>query len=165
MYLKNSIKIVVLVAGLMVVLLLVGCFGNNSDEIKITEISKNIEKALEEKDTDLFMENISADYSDSNGGAYNNHIHNLPENLFAQIGLVETLLGPVPGLKVITSVSITDLIITEPYASGKMKITISLKWCLIFCTTFPGTDDKLIEYNVDFIKEDDDWKIISMIEI
>lgn len=165
MYLKNSIKIVVLVAGLMVVFLLVGCFGNNSDEIKITEISKNIEKALEEKDTDLFMENISADYSDSNGGTYNNHIHNLPENLFAQIGLVETLLDPFPGLKVITSVSITDLIITEPYASGKMKITISLKWCLVFCTAFPGTDDKLIEYNVDFIKEDDDWKIISMIEI
>lgn len=165
MYIKNSIKIVVLLAGLMVVLLLVGCFGNNSDEIKITEISKNIEKALEEKDADLFMENISADYSDSNGGTYNNHINNLPENLFAQIELVETLLDPVPGLKVITSVSVTDLIITELYASGKMKITISLKWCLIFCTTFPGTDDKQKEYNVDFIKEDDDWKIISLIEI
>jgi hypothetical protein len=165
MYIKNSIKIVVLVAGLMLVLLLVGCFGNNSDEIKITEISKNIEKALEEKDTDLFMENISADYSDPNGGTYDNHINNLPENLFAQIGLVETLLDPLPGLKVIASVSIIDLTITEPYANGKMKITISLKWCLIFCTTFPGTDDKLIEYNVDFQKESEDWKIISLIEI
>jgi hypothetical protein len=165
MYLKNLIKIVVLVAGLMVVLLLVGCFGNNSDEIKITEISKNIEKALEEKDTDLFMENISADYSDPNGGSYNNHLHNLPENLLAQIGLVETLFDPFPGLKVITSVSITELIITEPYTSGKIKITISLKWCLGFCITFPGTEDKVIEYNVDFQKENEDWKIISMIEI
>jgi hypothetical protein len=165
MYIKNSIKIVVLVAGLMVVILSAGCVANNSDKIKITEISKNIENALEEKDTDLFMENVSSNYSDSNGGTYDNHINNLPENLFAQIELVETLLDPVPGLKVITSVSITDLIITEPYASVKMKITISLKWCLIFCATFPGTEDQKIEYNVDFQKESEDWKIISLIEI
>jgi hypothetical protein len=165
MYIKNSIKIVVLVAGLMVVLLLVGCWGNNSDKIKINAISKNIEEALKKKDTDLFMENISADYSDPNGGTYDNHIHNLPENLFAQIELVETLLDPVPGLKVMTEVSISDLIITEPYASGKMKITISLKWCLIFCVTFPGTEDQKIEYNVDFQKESEDWKIISMVTI
>ncbi len=165
MYAKNLVKILVLVAGLMVVFLLVGCFANNSDKIKINEISKNIEKALEEKDADLFMQNVSANYSDPNGGTYDNHIHNLPENLFAQLELVETLLDPVPGLKVITSVSITDLIITEPYASGKMKITISLKWCFIFCATFPGTEDQKIEYNVDFQKESEDWKIISMVEI
>jgi len=165
MYTKNLVKMIVLVVGLMVVFLLVGCFSSNSDKIKINEISKNIEEALKKKDANLFMQNVSSNYSDPNGGTYNNHINNLPENLFTQIELVETLLDPVPGLKVITSVSITDLTITEPYASGKMKITISLKWCLIFCTTFPGTDDKQIEYNVDFIKEDDDWKIISMIEI
>ena len=94
-----------------------------------------------------------------------NHIHNLPENLFAQIELVENLLDPVPGLKVITSVSITDLTITELYASGRMKITISLKWCLIFCATFPGSEDQKIEYNVDFQKESEDWKIISMEEM
>jgi hypothetical protein len=165
MGIKNLKKIMVLMVGLIVIFLLVGCWGNNSDKIKINEISKNIEEALKKKDADLFMENVSSNYSDPNGGTYDNHINNLPENLFAQIELVETLLDPVPGLKVITSVSISDLIITEPYASGKMKITISLKWCLIFCTTFPGTDDKQIEYNVDFQKEDEDWKIISMVKI
>ena len=164
MDIKNLKKIMVLMIGLIVIFLLVGCFGNNSDKIKINAISKNIEEALKKKDMDLFMENISSNYSDSNGGTYDNHINNLPENLFAQIELVENLLDPVPGLKVITSVSITDLTITEPYASGKMKITISLKWCLLFCTTFPGTEDQKIEYDVDFQKEDEDWKIISLVK-
>ena len=164
MDIKNYKKIMVLMIGLIVIFLLVGCWGNNSDKIKINAISKNIEEALKKKDMDLFMENISSNYSDSNGGTYDNHINNLPENLFAQIELVENLLDPVPGLKVITSVPITDLTITEPYASGKMKITISLKWCLLFCTTFPGTEDQKIEYDVDFQKEDEDWKIISLVK-
>jgi hypothetical protein len=165
MDIKNYKKIMVLMVGLIVIFLLVGCWGNNSDKIKINAISKNIEEALKEKDVGLFMENISADYSDSNGGTYDNHIHNLPENLFAQIELVENLLDPILGLKVMTEVSISDLIITEPYASGKMKINISLKWCLFFCTSFPGSEDQKIEYNVDFQKEEEDWKIISLIEI
>jgi hypothetical protein len=165
MDIKNFKKIMVLMIGLIVVFLLVGCWGNNSDKIKINEISKNIEESLKKKDVDLFMENISSNYSDSNGGTYDNHIHNLPENLFAQIELVENLLDPILGLKVMTEVSISDLIITEPYTSGKMKITISLKWCLIFCTTFPGSEDQKIEYDVDFQKEGEDWKIISLIEI
>lgn len=46
-----------------------------------------------------------------------------------------------------------------------MKITISLKLCFIFCTSVPGTDDENIEYDIDFQKEDDDWKIISLTEI
>jgi len=164
MDIKNYKKIMVLMIGLIVIFLLVGCWGNNSDKIKINAISKNIEEALKKKDMDLFMENISSNYSDSNGGTYDNHINNLPENLFAQIELVEALLDPILGLKVMTEVSISDLIITEPYASGKMKITISLKWCLLFCTTFPGTEDQKIEYDVDFQKEDEDWKIISLVK-
>jgi hypothetical protein len=165
MNIKNIKKIMVLMIGLIVVFLLAGCWGDNSDKIKISDIGKNIEEALKEKDVDLFMENISANYSDQDGGTYDNHINNLPENLFAQIELVENLLDPIFGLKVITEVSIPNLIITEPYASGKMKITISLKLCLPFCTTFPGTEDQKIKYNVDFQKEDDDWKIISLVEI
>ena len=165
MDIKNLKKIMVLMIGLIAVFLLVGCWSNNSDKIKINEIGKNIEEALKKKDVDLFMENISSNYSDPNGGNYDNHINNLPGNLFAQIELVENLLDPILGLKVMTEVSISDLIITEPYASGKMKITISLKWCLLFCTTFPGSEDQKIEYNVDFQKEDENWKIISMVGI
>ncbi|MBA7569334.1 hypothetical protein ES708_11073 [subsurface metagenome] len=44
-----------------------------------------------------------------------------------------------------------------------MKINISLKLWGVF--SFPGTDDENLEHNIDFIKEDDDWKIISLTEI
>jgi hypothetical protein len=166
MQIKNSIKIVVLIAGLMVVLLLVGCLANNSDKIKITEISKNIEKALEEKDTDLFMENISSNYSDSNSGTYNNHINNLPEEIFSKIEEAENLVDTFSLFKIEPGVTIpeSDIVLTDIYASGKMTIKISLKACIawVICTNLYN---EKTEYNVDFIKEEDNWKIISMIEI
>jgi hypothetical protein len=69
-------------------------------------------------------------------------------------------------LKIEVKVSIpeSDLVLTEIYASGKMEINISLKACVawIVCTTLYNEN---IEYNVDFQKEDDDWKIISLLEI
>jgi len=160
---KDKIKVSIIIMGIFLFLLSAGCLFSSTDETKIEQIGKNIENAIEEKDVDLFMENISYNYSDSNGGTYNNHINNLPEEIFSRIDLIETLLDPVPGLKIVINVSIYDLIITEPYATGKMKINISLK--LLEVVSFPGTDDENIEHNVDFIKEGDDWKIISMIEI
>ena len=158
-------KILSIIISLLVIFSLAGCKPAGTDETQITQIAKNIEEAIEEKDVDLFMENVSYNYSDTEGGTYDNHINGLPEEIFSEIELVETLLDPILGLKVITDVSITNLIVTEPYATGEMKITISLKWCIIWCSTFPGTDDEKIKYNVDFIKEDDDWKIISLTEI
>jgi ribosomal protein L25 (general stress protein Ctc) len=70
-------------------------------------------------------------------------------------------------LEIIADVSIPDdeLVFADIYASGKMKIDISLKACIfwnLLCTTL-YTDN--MEYNVDFQKEGDDWKIISMIEM
>ena len=45
-----------------------------------------------------------------------------------------------------------------------MDIKISLKACIawVICTTLYN---ETAEYNVDFIKEDDDWKIISLEEL
>ncbi|GAI64889.1 unnamed protein product, partial [marine sediment metagenome] len=149
--------------SLFLLLTLTGCLFSSTDETEIEQIGKNIENAIEEEDIDLFMENISFDYSDSNGGTYDNHINNLPEDTFSRIDLIETLLDSIPGLQIVINVSIYDLIITEPYATGKMKINISLK--LLGVVSFPGTDDENIEHNVDFVKEDDDWKIISLTEI
>ncbi|GAI76118.1 unnamed protein product, partial [marine sediment metagenome] len=65
-------------------------------------------------------------------------------------------------VKVIISES--DLVITDIYASGKMTIKISLKACVLWvlCTDLYNEN---IEYDVDFIKEDDNWKIISIEEI
>ena len=157
---KDKIKVSIIIMGIF--LLSAGCLFSSTDETKIEQIGKNIENAIEGKDVDLFMENISFDYSDSNGGNYDNHINNLPEEIFSRIDLIETLLDSVPGLQIAITVSIYDQIITEPYATGKMKINISLK--LLGMVSFPGTDDENLEYNVDFIKEDDNWRIISLTE-
>jgi len=165
MFAKNRTKITIIAItiSLCLLLTLTGCLFSSTDETKIEQIGKNIENAIEEKDVDLFMENVSYNYSDSNGGTYDNYINGLPEEIFSKIDLIETLLDSVPGLQIVINVSIYDLIINEPYATGKMKINISLK--LLGVVSFPGTDDENLEYNADFIKEDDDWKIISLTEI
>ena len=166
MDINNFKKIVVLMIGLVIIFILVGCWGNNSDKIKINEISKNIEEALKKKDVDLFMENISSNYSDPNGGTYDNHMNNLPEELFSKVEDAEDLVDFWGIFKIGSKVTIpeSDLVLTDVYGSGKMTIQISLEACVawVICTDLYNDTT---EYNVDFIKEDDDWKIISMVEI
>ena len=156
----------VLMIGLIVVFLLTGCWGNNSDKIKINDIGKNIEEALKKKDVDLFMENISVNYSDSDGGTYDNHINDLPEEIFSNIEENEDLVDIFSMFKIEQKVTIpeSDIVVTDIYATGKMEIKISLEGCILWviCTDLYNEN---IEYTVDFIKEEDDWKIISMIEI
>ena len=156
----------VLMIGLIVIFLLVGCWGNHSDKIKINEMSKNIEEALKEKDVDLFMENISVNYSDPNGGTYDNHMNNLPEEIFSKMEDAEDLVDFWGILKIKPKVTIpeSDLVLADIYANGKMTIEITLEACFawVICTDLYNEN---IEYNVDFQKEDDDWKIISLVEI
>ena len=166
MFIKNKIKILIIFSVLFLFLLLAGCISSSTDEIQIMQIAENIEEAIEEKDVDLFMENISYDYSDTNGGTYDNHINDLPEEIFSKIEDAEDLVDAFSILKIEVKVTIpeSDLVLTDIYASGKMNIKISLKACILWtlCTTLYNEN---IEYNVDFIKEDDDWKIISLTEI
>jgi len=167
MNIKNIKKIMVLMIGLIVVFLLAGCWGDNSDKIKISDIGKNIEEALKEKDVDLFMENISYNYSDSNGGTYDNHINGLPEEIFSNIEENEDLVDGIFSMfKIEEKVTIpeSDIVVTDIYATGKMEIKISLEGCILWviCTDLYNEN---IEYTVDFIKEEDDWKIISLVEI
>ena len=167
MPIKNKIKILLIIFSILFLFLsLAGCVTTSTDEARIMQIAENIEKAIEKKDVDLFMENISYNYSDSNGGTYDNHINNLPEEIFLQIEEAEDLIDFYPLLKIEVKVTIpeSDLVLTEIYASGKIEINISLKACVawIVCTTLYNEN---LEYNVDFQKEDDDWKIISLLEI
>jgi len=166
MFVKNNMKILAIIISLGIFLLLMGCIGSSTDEAQIMQIAKNIEKAIEKKEVDLFMENISYNYSDSNGGTYDNHINNLPEELFLKIEQAEDLLDPLSFFKIEVKVTIpeSDLVLTDIYASGKMEINISLKACLLWYLCKIIYNEK-IEYNVDFQKEDDDWKIISMEEM
>jgi len=38
------------------------------------------------------MENVSYNYSDEDGGTYDNHINNLPENIISQVELAEAIV-------------------------------------------------------------------------
>ena len=163
MFAKNKAKIGVLIISLILILSLTGCIGSSTDEVQIGQIAENIEEAIEEKDEDLFMESISSNYSDTEGGTYDNYINDLPEEIFSKIEDAEDLVDAFSILKIKVKVTIpeSDLVITDIYASGKMNIEISLKACILWCTTIYNEN---IEYDVDFQKEDDDWKIISLEE-
>ena len=164
MFAKNKAKIGTLTIGLVLILSFAGCIGSSTDGIQIGQIAENIQEAIEEKDEDLFMESISSNYSDAEGGTYDNYINDLPEEIFSKIEDAEDLIDFFSILKIVIKVAIpkSDLVITDVYASGKLNIKISLEACILWCTTLYNEN---IEYNVDFIKEDDDWKIISLLEI
>jgi len=165
MSIKNSKKIFTIIVGIFLLLFLVGCKSAGTDEAQIKQIAKNIEEAIKEKDVDLFMENISYNYSDTEGGTYDNHINNLPEEIFSKIEDAEDLVDIFSMFKIEQKVTMpeSDIIVTDIYATGKMEIKISLKGCIfwVICTDLYN---ETTEYNVDFIKEDNDWKIISLIE-
>jgi hypothetical protein len=167
MVIKKRMKILSVIISLLVILSLVGCISASTDEAKIEQIAKNIEKAIEKKEVDLFMENISYNYADSEGGTYDNHINGLPEEIFLKIENNENLAnGFFSIFKIEPKVTIpeSDIVLTDIYASGKMEINISLKACLLWYLCKIIYNEK-IEYNVDFQKENDDWKIISMEEM
>jgi len=167
MFIKSKIKIFAIIVSIIISLSLVGCLGLSTDETQIKQIAKNIEKAIKKKDVDLFMENISYNYSDDAGGTYDNHINGLPEEIFLKIEEAEDLVDIFSSiLKIEAKATIpeNDLVLADIYASGKMTIKISLKACVawVICTNLYN---EKIEYNVNFIKEDDEWKIISLTEI
>jgi len=163
---KHKIIILLILSFVFLFLSLVGCIGSSTEEAQIMQIGKNIEEAIKEKDVDLFMDNISYNYSDTEGGTYDNHINGLPEDIFLKIVDAEDLVDNFSIFKIEPKVTIpeSDLAITDIYANGKMNIKISLEACFawIVCTDLYNEN---IEYNVDFIKEDEEWKIISLEEI
>jgi len=166
MVIRKRIKILSIMISLLVIFSLVGCKSAGTDETQITQIAENVEKSIEKKKVNLFMENISYYYSDTEGGTYDNHINNLPEEIFSKIEDAEDLVDAFSILKIEIKVTIPEsyLVITDMYASGKMTIQISLEACILWvvCTDLYNEN---LEYNVDFIKEDDNWKIISLTEI
>jgi len=166
MFKKHKIKLLLILSSLFLVLLLAGCKIISSDESQIGQIAKNIEKSIEKKDVYLFMENISYNYSDTDEGTYDNHINHLPEEIFSKIEDAEDLVDIFSMFKIEQKVTIpeSDIVLTDVYASGKMTIKISLEGCILWviCTDLYN---ETIEYDVNFIKEEDNWKIISMVEI
>ena len=165
MSIKNNKRILTIIIGIFLLLSLVGCSLTGNDEAQITQIAKNIEEAIKEKDVDLFMESISYDYSDTDGGTYDNHINNLPEEIFSKIEENEDLVDfwGIFNIKPKVTIPESDLVLADIYASGKMTIEIILEGCIAWVIC-PDLYNETTNYNVDFIKKDDDWKIISLIE-
>ena len=142
---------------LLVLFLLVGCTGvgpTDPDEILIHAIADSIKTAIEDKDVDMFMTNVSLDYSDSAGGTYDS-IYVMAQNIVSEIEAAESSYG----VNLTINSSISNLIVMDSTANSDLKLTISAKF--LFITVY--SDDRTFE--VIYQKEDTSWKIISMVEI
>jgi len=141
---------------LLVLFLLVGCAGGvvtDPDEILIHAISDSIKRAIEDKDVDMFMDNVSQNYSDSAGGTYES-MHTIAQSMVSEIEAAEGSYG----VNLTINSSISNLVVVDSIANSDLKITISAK--VLFLTVY--SED--ITFETIFQKEGDDWKIISMME-
>ena len=163
---KNIKKISIIAIAIFLILSLTGCniwgiINTAADKAKILQIGKNIGKALEQKDVSLFMQNISYNYSDTDG--YNFYtVDGVAEELISQVEEIEELADSA--IKdVAVSVDIKNLVLAELYANSKMEIEISVKYFNIIPPFWP-TDNypKIILFDVDFQKNGSEWEIIAM---
>jgi hypothetical protein len=133
-----------------------GLMTSDSDETVIKAIEDNIKTAIENKDVDMFMSNISLNYSDSKGGTYDS-IYAMAQNMVDEIENAENMAGSY-GVNLSVNTLISNLIIVDSIASSDFKITVSAKF--LFLTVYSYSMD----FEVIFQKEDNGWKIISMLE-
>ncbi len=156
MSIKRIAKLGVL---LLVLFLLVGCAGGvitDPDEILIQAIADSIKTAIEDKDVDMFMTNISLNYSDSAGGTYES-IHTMAQSMISEIETAEEMAGSY-GANLVVNSSISNLTVLGSTANSDLKITISAK--VLFLTVY--SED--ITFETIFQKEGASWKITSMME-
>jgi len=107
-------KVMKLLFLLLVLFSLIGCSTGNiglvttdSDDLEIQAIADSIKTAIENKDVDMFMSNISLDYSDSEGGTYES-IHTMAQDMVSEIENAEEMVGSYGvNLTVNTSISST----------------------------------------------------------
>ena len=164
---KKSIKKISIIAiAIFLILSLTGCniwgiINTAADKAKILQIGKNIGKALEQKDVSLFMQNISYNYSDTDGYNFST-VDGVAEELISQVEEIEELADSA--IKdVAVGVDIKNLVLAELYANSKMEIEISVKYFNIIPPFWP-TDNypKIILFDVDFLKNGSEWEIIAM---
>ena len=160
---KRINKGIELLLLLLILFSLIGCstvdmglITSDLDEIAIKAIEDNIKTAIENKDVDVFMESISLDYSDNKGGTYDN-IYAMAQSMVNEIENAEDMAGSY-GVNLTVSTSMSNLSITSPTASSDFKITVNAKF--LFITVYSYSMD----FEVIYQKEDDGWKIISMLE-
>ena len=158
MLIKRGVNLGVL---LLVLFLLVGCAGGgivttDPDEMEIYAIADSIKAAIETKNVNMFMSNISLNYSDTEGGTYES-IHTMAQNMVSEIEAAEETAGSY-GVNLVVNTSISNLIIISSTANSDLKITVNAKF--LFVTVYSYSMD----FEVIYQKEGDDWNIISMVE-
>jgi len=144
---------------LLVLFLFVGCAGGgltDPDEIGIHAIADSIKTAIETKNVNLFMSNISLNYSDTEGGTYNS-IHTMAQSMISEIEAAEEMAGSY-GANLVVNTSISNLSILDSTANSDLEITVS---AVVIIFTAYSYD---ITFEVVYQKEGTSWKIISMIE-
>ena len=148
---------------LFILFLLIGCSTGNMgiltsdlDDLEIQAIADSIKTAIENKDVDMFMSNISLDYSDSYGGTYDT-IYTMAQDMVDGIEAAEEMASTY-GVNLTVDTSISNLIIVDPIANSDLKITVNAK--VLFVTVYSYSMD----FEINFQKEDTGWKIISMLE-
>ena len=148
---------------LLVLFSLIGCSAGNiglvttdSDDLEIQAIVENIKTAVENKDVDMFMSNISLNYSDSYGGTYES-INMMAQEMVDEIESAEDMAASY-GINLTVNTLISNLMIMDTIAYSDFKITINAK--LLFITVYSYSMD----FEISFQKEDTGWKIISMLE-
>jgi len=169
MYKKSIKKISVTSIAIFLILSLTGCniwgiVNTAADKAKILQIGKNIEIALQQKNVSLFMQNISYDYSDTDGHTFST-VDSIAEELISQVEEIEDLVADSMIKDVVVGVSIKNLVLAELYANGEMEIDISVKY-FNYIPPFWPTDNypKIILFDIDFQKNGSEWEIISMEE-
>ena len=156
-------KLVKLLFLLLVLFSLIGCSTGNIglvttdlDDLEIQAIVDSIKTAVESKDVDMFMSNISLDYSDSYGGTYES-INIMAQEMIDEIKSAEDLAASY-GVNLTVDTVISNLIIGDTIAYSDLKITINAK--LLFLTVYSYN----MNFEVTLQKENTGWKIISLVE-
>ena len=169
MHKKNIKKISLTVIAIFIILSLTGCniwgiINTAADKAKILQIGKNIETALQQKDVSLFMQNISYNYSDTDGHTFST-VDSIAEELISQVEEIEDLVADSMIKDVVVGVSVKNLVLAELYTNSEMEIDISVKYFNVIPPFWP-TDNypKIILFDVDFQKNGSEWEIISMDE-
>ena len=160
MFINKGAKLLFL---LFVLFSLIGCSAGNivpvttdSDELAILAIADSIKTAIENKDVDMFMSNISLDYSDSEGRTYEN-IYTMAQDMVSEIEAAEDMAAS-SGANLVINTFISNLIILDSEANSDLEIRVSAK--LLFVTVYSES----MNFEVNYQKEGTDWKIISMLE-
>jgi len=134
----------------------IGLVTADSDDLEIQAIVNSIKTAVESKDVEMFMSNISLDYSDSYGGTYES-INIMAQEMVDEIKSAEDMAASY-GVNLTVNTVISNLIIMDTIAYSDLKITINAK--LLFLTVYSYN----MNFEVTFQKENTGWKIISMVE-